>query len=80
MRIKEHMSPKTPSAIQEHIACCTKCTNLSSVIPSFKIIKSLQSKRDAEIAESLLIEKYQPVLNKQLAGTNGRSYLLNVFK
>ena len=79
MRIKEHLNPKSDSAVQSHYALCKGCQKHSDFVSQFSVLKACRSGKEAEIVESMLISNLKPVLNKQML-TNGKSFLLDIFK
>ena len=78
-RVKEHNSSTSPSAIRNHLDTCLTCKNKFSC-NSFKIIDTGRNDMEITIKEALHIKYSQPNLNKQLYGSQGMSFLLNIFK
>ena len=79
VRIKEHLSPRFDSAVQSHVAICKGCQNQPSLVPRFSLLKVCREKKEAEIIEPRQISECKPILNKQIL-TNGKSFLLQIFK
>ena len=79
-RLEEHLDPKKESAIQSHLSACHKCCNSGDLSSLVTVRKYCFCPREAEIAESIIITNEKPLLNKQLGASEGRSYLLKIFK
>ena len=78
-RVKEHSNSTSPSAICNHLDTCLTCKKQFSC-DSFKIIDTGRNDMEITIKEALHIKYSQPNLNKQLHGSQGTSFLLNIFK
>lgn len=76
VRMDEHISGKSPSAVSYHVNNCNICKNCNS--SSFKILDTGANNLDTSIKEALYIKKLRPRLNDKLA-SNGQSFYLNVF-
>ena len=72
-RVREHKSPRSNSAIFNHIIECNCQVNLTD----FSILYSANSEYDLNIAEALLIADRKPELNRNLAN-NGTSLFLKL--
>ena len=55
VRIKEHLNPKSDSAVQSHYALCKGCQKHSDWVSQFSVLKACRSGKEAEIVESMLI-------------------------
>ena len=79
-RLQEHLDPRKESAIQTHLAGCNMCCDFKDLSQCVTVRKNCFSAKEAEIAESILITNEKPTLNKQLGASQGRSYLLQIYK
>ena len=79
-RLQEHFDPKKESAIQAHLSVCNKCCNENNLCNLVTVRKYCFTQREAEIAESMFITNEKPSLNKQMGASEGRSYLLKIYK
>ena len=79
-RVVEHFDPKRQSAVQDHVANCTNCSDSREPLSMFSILQQCRSNRDTAITEAMLICKFNPVLNKQLGKYRGCSFNVNVFR
>ncbi len=83
-RAEAHMDiqAEKPTAVGKHIKECEDCFvayeqgHLS--FADFPIVKQCKSKFDAEIHEALMIQKENPIINKQLF-KSGSSFTLKIF-
>ena len=83
-RAEAHMDiqAEKPTAVGKHIIDCDDCFvaceqgRLSFV--DFPVVKQCRSKFDAEIKEALMIQKENPIINKQLF-KSGSSFTLKIF-
>ena len=83
-RAEAHMDiqAEKPTAVGKHIKECEDCFvaceqgRLSFV--DFPVVKQCRSKFDAEIKEALMIQKENPIINKQLF-KSGSSFTLKIF-
>ena len=64
-RVTEHLR-KGNSAISDHIALCKGCGTKGVTINNFEIIRKCRNKLETPIYEAILIQKYNPKLNRQL--------------
>ena len=74
VRIREHASPNTNSAIFNHRLSCTCSYSMSN----FSILKHCNTDYDLSIAEALSIKKEKPSLNSTLAN-NRQSIFLSLY-
>ena len=79
VRISEHFDPSKYSAIQDHVAMCRDCCN-GNALDRFVVLRTCQNPTETECSEAILIKKFQPSLNKQLATSMGCQFLVKVFK
>ena len=80
IRAGEHLkvSRSGRSAIKKHIRKCSSCKTQPNNMKQFEIIRKCQTSYEAKIHEALVIERSNPVLNKQLYA-NGVLFLTNMF-
>ena len=75
-RVKEHLKGKT--AVFDHISNCFVCKNERITVNNFGILKECRNKLKTLISEAILIQHYNPILNKQLTKP-GITHTLRIF-
>ena len=75
-RVKEHGT--SASAIHDHLRTCDPCRSKFS-IDNFQILDRGKSDFEISVKEALHIKSKKPMLNKQLAGTQGSCFSLSIF-
>ena len=69
LRIKEHTSPASSSAVFGHLSQCQNCS------PNFKILRTCSDEYELSIMEALYIRECKPILNTALAGQGSSIFL-----
>jgi len=77
IRVTEHLSDKSKSAILDHCKDCVVCKTNAS-LDNFSVLTTAKSDYVLRIKEALLIKEQKPILNKQLA-QQGSFFFLNIF-
>ena len=79
IRVDEHLSKKSTTAIGKHInKGCDVCKKHSLTLKDFEVIKGCSINGETNIHEALLIRKESPQMNKQLH-LSGASFILSVY-
>ena len=84
IRASEHfnITRYTPTAVGSHIQECDECRNSLSngtlTYRDFEVLKVGHTKFQIEVAESILVKRHNPSLNKQLF-KSGCSYTCKIF-
>ena len=78
IRVGEHLSKKSTTAVGKHIKGCDVCKNGSLTLKDFEVLKRCSTNGETRIHEALLIRKESPQMNKQLH-LSGASFILSVY-
>ena len=78
IRVDEHLSKKSTTAVGKHIKGCDVCKNGSLTLKDFEVLKRCSTNGETRIHEALLIRKESPQMNKQLH-LSGASFILSVY-
>ena len=77
IRVKEHGTSPSNSAVSNHLTSCETC-KLNFSCDSFSIMDSGKNDFEVTIKEALHIKFKKPTINRQLI-SDGSSFVLNVF-
>ena len=77
IRVAEHLSERSGSAIFDHLRECQTCRH-SVCLDNFTVLSNAQSDYVLRIKEALLIKEKKPLLNKQLT-QQGSFFFLGIF-
>ena len=79
VRVGEHFDPAKYSAVQDHVATCSGCSN-GNPLDRFEVLRACRNSIETACTEAFFIKKNRPILNKQLASTMGCQFLIKIFK